>query len=365
MYKLSSIIFSLAVLIVPAISLAQEKIKIGVSTPLTGDAATYGIDVRNALVFANEKYAKNKYELVFEDDKCNGREAATVAHRLIGIVKVKYVLGFPCSGALLPSAPLYEKAKVVVIAAGASAVSISSAGDYIFRTWPSDALAVQVLYDYVSSKHKVLGVLSEETDYAQAFLNSLRSVNGDPANTDGKLRIESEEYISNEHDFRTMLLRIRSKGAQALLINSQTEATAAAILKDLKAMQWNVPLYNGFLAGSPSFLAIVGDLADGMIYPDYPSPQDFFNPEGRSILAEYNAQFGKLNSVEVILAAAVESFRALHAAIESGQDARSYLYHTKFDGIFGEWSFDQNGDIQGPKPVLKIIENQKPVLLSR
>lgn len=35
---------------------AEEKIEIGVSTALTRNAATYGVDAKNALQFANERF---------------------------------------------------------------------------------------------------------------------------------------------------------------------------------------------------------------------------------------------------------------------------------------------------------------------
>lgn len=338
---------------------AEEKIKIGVSTPLTGDAATYGVDAKNVLLFANEKLAGGKYELIFEDDKCSGRDSVAAARRFIDVLKVKYVLGFPCSGSLLPTAPLYEKAKVLVVAMGASAVALSQAGDYIFRTWPSDVVAVQVLYEYVAKKHKVLGVLSEETDYAQAFLKSLQDVNAS-----GSLKIENEGYLPSERDFRSLLLKLKSKGVQALLLNSQTEASAAAILRDINAMKWPVPLYNGFLAGSPSFLSLAGNLAEGIIFPDFASAEESYGADSRALKAEFHRKYGKLNSVEMVFSTTFESFRALHLALESGKDARDFLYTTQFKGLFGAWSFDQNGDIQGINPLLNIIRDQKPVRFS-
>lgn len=354
-----SLLFSLvASLLLALSSSAEEKIKIGVSTALTGDAATYGVDVKNVLLFANQKLANNAYEFVFEDDKCSGRDAVAVAHRFIDVLKLKYVLGLPCSGALLASAPLYEKEKVVAIAAGASAESISRAGDYIFRTWPSDSLAVGSLYDYVRAKHKVLGALSEETDYAQGFLKSFMALNSGAG-----VRVESENYLPLERDFRSMLLKLKSKGAEALLLNSQTEASAAAILKELRAMQWNIPIYNGFLAGSPAFIKLVGDLANGIVYPDYPSSQQIFGSDGLNLFDEYQRTYGKLNSVEMIFGTTFESFRAMHQAIKSGSDVRAFLYSTQFKGLFGSWSFDKNGDIQGLKPILMIIRDRKPVPL--
>lgn len=338
---------------------AEPPIKIGVSTPLTGNASTYGLDVKNVLQFANQKLANGKYELVFEDDRCNGRDAVTVAHRFIDVLQIKHVLGLPCSGALLPAAPLYERSKVVVISAGSSAESVSKAGEYIFRTWPSDLLAVKILFDYIASKHKTLGVLSEETEYAQGFLQSLNALN-----VGQSTRIYNQNYLATDRDFRSMLLKLRAEGIDGLLINSQTEISAAAILKDIKTMNWSIPVYNGFLAGSPAFLEVAGDLAENIIFPDFTPITQSYSKDGKELYEEFKLQYGAPKSMDIIFTTAFESFRAMHEAIESGQDERKFLYNTKFSGLVGTWSFDRNGDIQGLSPVLLVIRNQRPVPLS-
>ena len=62
------IVFAVCVLFfaLPSPTFAEKKIKIGVSTALTGAAATYGQDIRNALLFANERFADGRYDFVFE-----------------------------------------------------------------------------------------------------------------------------------------------------------------------------------------------------------------------------------------------------------------------------------------------------------
>ena len=70
MKQLKLILMILLITIVSAHHVAaQERVKIGVSTALSGDAATYGLDIKDALLFANEKLTDNSYELVFEDDR--------------------------------------------------------------------------------------------------------------------------------------------------------------------------------------------------------------------------------------------------------------------------------------------------------
>src|SRR5690606_26386395 len=109
----------------------QKKIKIGVSTALTGEGATWGLDVRDGIAFAVEELAPERFELIVEDDKCSSKDAASVAHKLVEVDKVDYVVGLACSSAALASAPIYERARTVTIVVSGSSPKIAQAGDYI------------------------------------------------------------------------------------------------------------------------------------------------------------------------------------------------------------------------------------------
>jgi branched-chain amino acid transport system substrate-binding protein len=128
MNRIANLIFALFILEPAAACGASEVkgvIKIAVLAELTGDAATYGTDVKNGVLFANQKYGAGLFELIIEDTKCNGKEAANAAHKVVVIDKVKFVIGFGCSGALLSAAPILERAKVVVMG--------TAVRDYLYR----------------------------------------------------------------------------------------------------------------------------------------------------------------------------------------------------------------------------------------
>lgn len=329
---------------------AEERIKIGVSTALTGNAATYGIDLKNALLFANARIARNKYELVFEDDRCNGKDAVSVSQRFINLLKLSYVAGFACSSTVLSAAKNYERAKVLAMVMSASAAEISSAGDFIFRTWPSDQGAARTLFQYVASKQSHLAIVSEQTDYAQGFEKEfIRN------NTRDQLKIVTESFLTTSTDFRSLLLRLRQKNPEGLFINSQSEATFLAVLKQVKELKWDVQIYGAYWAGSKSVLDQAKEYAQGIIFVDTPSIKDAVTAEGIKVFEDFEKQFGKMQSIELMFATAFEGFRALHQAIESGKDIRDYLYATQFHGLFGDWRFDANGEIIGLDFVMKVV----------
>lgn len=336
----------------------KSSITIGVSLALTtAAAATYGTDSRNVLQFAADELAPNRIKFIFEDDRCSGREAVTAAHKLVDVDKVQYVIGPGCSGSTLAAAPIYEKAKVLTITPIASAPEISHAGEYIFRTWPSDAGAAALLGSYIAKHHRSIGMLTEDTDYCRGLSNALRSKVAD------QLTVSEETYLPETSDFRTLLLKLRTAGVEALFLNSQAEAGSLKMLSQIRAMGWNPPLYAAYFPGTKTFLESAGKSADGFIFVDPPSLEKVLGPRGAALLQKFEARYGKLSSIEVNFITSFEAFNALLQAIDSGQDPREFLLSHKFSGIIDSYRFDKFGDIVGVPFVLKSIREGQPVLL--
>ena len=122
-----------------------KEIEIGVSQALTGAGAPMSSDVKDGLLFANDHYLRGKYKLIFEDDRCDSSQALTVAQKLTNIDRVKYALGFLCNSALVATAPVYGRAGTLVITAGASSGDKKGIGDKIFRAYPADQLAINLI----------------------------------------------------------------------------------------------------------------------------------------------------------------------------------------------------------------------------
>src|SRR3989344_8219254 len=114
----------------------QEKneVLIGFIGPLSGDASIIGEVEKNAAEIAVEEINQNngidgkKIRMIYEDGKCNGKDASIAANKLITIDKLK-ILFVICSAENLAVAPLAEKNKVIQFAAWASHPDITNAGE--------------------------------------------------------------------------------------------------------------------------------------------------------------------------------------------------------------------------------------------
>jgi branched-chain amino acid transport system substrate-binding protein len=338
---------------------SADKIKIGVSLPLTGQAAIYGEDTKNILLFANNRIAQGRYQLVVEDDKCSGKDAVTAAQKLVQIDRVKYVIGMVCSSSVLSAAPIYEKSGTIVIATAATSPEISLAGKYIFRTSLNGADAARILNQHLRLEHNRVGVLSEETDYSQDLKKSLLKLNAD-----GKLELAAEDYLLDSTDFKTALLRLRRLKVEGLVVNPQAERSFVLIVKQMRELQWDIPLYGFFFPGSQAFLDAVGSKsAEGIVYVDNPDLDQNLSPEGVGLYQEFVSNYGELRSLKFYFISVYSAFYALHQAIQGGEPVQQYLQKHSFNSIGGEFSFDRHGDVIGFSHVLRIIKNGRPALV--
>lgn len=228
----------------------------------------------------------------------------------------------------------------------------------MFRTFPSDAASSKALYEEVARIQKRVGIISEETDYAQGFLKAFEE-----ANVENDLSIVKESYLPGQRDFHSLLLKLRKAGTDSLFINSQTEAGFLAVLKQLKELRWNVKTYGAYWPGTSVVLADQDADVEGITFVDTPSAADALEEGGFKLYQEFVSKYGPPKTMDMLIATTIEGFRALNEAIQSGEEVKSFLSNAKFNGLFGPWSFDRNGDIEGVKFVIKRIQNRKPELV--
>lgn len=225
-----------------------SPIKIGWLGPLTGDAGSLGSDALAGAQIAvdelNEAGGVNgrMLELVAEDGKCNPKDATAAGNKLITLDKVPAIVGGLCSGETTAVAPIAEQNKVVLFSGCSSAPNITDAGDYIFRSYPSDAFQGKVAADHIYNKlgKKKVAVLADLGDWGQGVKGSFEAAY---AELGGEI-VYSDDFQQTERDFRTQLTKVKSSDAELLYFMGFTEATLPA-LKQIKELGLELPLLGG------------------------------------------------------------------------------------------------------------------------
>jgi ABC-type branched-subunit amino acid transport system substrate-binding protein len=341
---------------------SEEKIKIGVMAALTGEAASYGTDLKNALVLVNEKYGEERYRLIVEDERCDNRMAQAAVNKLIKIDKVRYILGFPCNSTLLSTAQLITRDKVLAITSCATSGDVLDIGRGIYQLFPTDVYAAHHLYRYIEKSHKKFAILTEENDYPILMERTIKREN---ERSKTPLEIFYESFRHGETDLRSLMLKIKAKELEAVFINVQTDAAFIAVTKQLLTLNFKGVIYGAYLPGSPTILKVLGASANRIKFVNLPASEDLVTEKGRLLFAEFKKRFGEPQAGFPVVPLTFEAFRILDLAIKSGNDPVEYLQNKSFSGGFiKDFSFNQHGMMQGIDFQMQEIIDGKVVILN-
>lgn len=335
----------------PGGNISEEKTyKFGMIAPLTGDGAAYGVPMQNAAKLVIKQWNATggiqgkRVEMVYEDGQCDGKSAGSAGQKLINTDKVKVIIGGLCSSETLAVAPFAEQAKVLVISPGSSSPKISTAGDYIFRTYPSDLGKGRMVAKIALNKgYKKMGVISEQSDYAlglkDAFVEAYSAGGGEAV---------VETYTSDSTDLRTQLVKLKEAKVDALFVNPQTPNKGLLVFQQMKEIKWKLPLFaQDVLANDKDTLTKEKDFVEGMIASDV-MVRDTDDGVVK-FRADYKAEYQADPNFEIFADATVDALMMVKEGIEKvGHDAdklKGYLYGLKdYKGLMGTYSFDMNGD---------------------
>lgn len=343
-----------------------DIIKIGFIDALSGDAATYGeVSKNSAMIAVDEINAAGgvrgkKLKVIYEDGKCTGKDAVAATEKLISIDKVKVILGWSCSGMVLSAAPLANKNKVIIFSGYATSPLITKAGDYVFRNAYSDADMGVVAAELVAEKHKTVGILSEQTDFAQAY----KDVFVKEFEKKGGKVVADEVFMQEARDYRSQIVKIMAAKPEAIWVDPQTDKTGGTAIKQLRELGWEGPIYGTFFAESPGAVEIAGNAMEGVIFAADPVVDPKANSKAAELLGKYKARYGKDPAYFYPFASDYDAVYIMANAIEEvdydADKIKDWLYAMDwYEGVLGKYKFDENGDVVGVKPVKKIVRNGK------
>ncbi len=341
-------------------------IKIGAIAPLSGDAAVYGEPLRKVIDLAveeiNAKGGVNgrNLQMIFEDGKCNGKDGASAMQKLVNVDNVKLVIGGFCSSESLAAAPIANENKIVLFSGGSSSPDLTiNGGKFFLRDYPSDAAQGKVLAELAYNKKgwRKVAVAQEQTDYAlginKAFTENFVKLGGQI--------VANEEFASSVTDFRTIVTKLKSSAPDALLVSAQTPKVAELVLKQIKQLNWTVPLLGGDVIPGSDLPKTSPQLVEGMLVAEfgYDADSQRFKDFVAAYKAKYNAEPEYLSYSQTMYDIPYMLADALKAVGEDSEKVLQWLHDQKgWEGVSGLISFDEHGDrTVGHKP--EVIKDGK------
>ena len=336
-------------------------IKVGFVGPLTGDGAALGENAQAAVELAvSEVNAAGgingrQLQFIYEDGKCNGADAASAANKLLNADKVSLIIGGACSGETSAMAGAAEQAKTVLFSYCSSAPTITNAGDYIFRDYPSDTFQGSFAANYIYNKlgKKNVAVLYVKTDWG----TGIKDVFDDSfTKLGGKVAIE-EGFDQTTKDLRTELTKIKAANPDLIYFLGYTEESVTG-LKQAATLGIKTPMFGGDAWDDPKIYDGAGAAAEGIMFSTVSAPlSDAFKA----------AMKQKTGSDEVLACTpgAYDAVNILSNVMKKvGTDStaiKDELYKTTYaNGVSSaNISFDSNGDLVGASYMVKQVTNGK------
>ncbi len=269
------------------------EIRIGVILPLTASAAQWGVPPRDAALLAVEEMNSGggikgrKIRLEIEDDKCEPAVGVSAIQKILASSKPIAIMGAVCSSVTLAVAPIAEAQKLVLVSPASTSPLITTAGDYIFRVIPTDALRGRVFAEYVYSLgHRRVSILHINNEGGvgnqKTFAENFQRLGGNIVSVDA--------YPQDTRDVRAQLTKIKQRKPQAVMVVSYPDDTPL-VLRQAQELKLGVPLFFQTEAlDDPTVIQRAGNSAEGATYilpakPEGPATDDF--------VRKYSQKYGR------------------------------------------------------------------------
>ncbi|KER68888.1 branched-chain amino acid ABC transporter substrate-binding protein [Burkholderia aenigmatica] len=344
---------------------AQQVVRIGVSSPLTGINAANGKDLENgvrlAVEEANAQHIKLagqdvRFEVDSVDDQSDPRIGVQVAQKLVddGVVAV---VGYYNSGVALPSAPIFAKAGIPLIDPAATNPAITRQGlKTVFRIIATDTQNSGNAGKYAVTvmKARRIGVMDDRTAFGQGAVEEFKKAVAAAGGT-----IVAAEYTNDKAvEFSAQLTNLKAANVDMLFYGGG-DNQAALITKRMRQLGMRTQFVGSGGIADSIFVNVAGPAAEGAMAWEYGRPISTL-PQGKVFEQKFKKRFGA-----DILTYAPFAYDCAWVAINAMKQANSAkpaefvpaLRATHYEGITGKISFDANGDLKNPTSTLYQVKS--------
>jgi branched-chain amino acid transport system substrate-binding protein len=341
---------------------AQDLVRIGLSVPLTGADAPYGLGIRQGAeqaVADLNRSGPRRFTLSVADDGGDPRQAATVAARL-GAEGVAAVIGPFESPAVAAAAPVYEKVGTVVMTTGASYGPLTGRGLWnLFRLGPSDPQQARAAADYLAKTvpGRAIAILNDRTSFGRGLSEVVAARWRELGQKDPLVA----GFDRGTTDLAALAKRLAEAQVAAVYFGGLAP-DAVNLVRAMREAKVEAPLVSSDGILDPAFAAL-GAAGEGTVMtlaPDASRLPDSRGgkPASRTPEAETVAA-GAYAAVQII-AQALDRAAVLdpRSAKADGHKLAEALRSGSFRTIAGPVAFDARGDQTGEPVVLRIWHRQ-------
>ncbi|MGA1845964.1 ABC transporter substrate-binding protein [Deferribacter abyssi] len=369
MKKLSLLILSFVLVVSFSVFAKSKDLTIGVVGPETGNLAVYGTKTLDGIMLAVDEINAaggvngKRLSVVHYDDRGDKAEAAAATQRLINRDKVCAIIGEPTSGATFVIGPIANRAKVILISAGATAKGVTDGKPFVFRDTLLDSdgapATLKFIMDKFGWKNFAL-ITSVNNDYSVG----LSGIFKEAAKKYGASILVEQTVSDGDTDFSAQITAIKPHKPDAIIFTGYYPE-GSLIMLEARKQGLKAPMVGGDGLLAPDLWKVGGDSVLGSIVYAGFSPQakaenvqnfvkkmkergkeaDMFSAQG------YDAVYLLVNAMKK---AGLTSCTDVKQRIKM----RDALAATKdFMGVSGKMSFDSEGNAK-KVPFIQMVDKK-------
>ena len=327
----------------------DQVFKIGGIGPLTGDASSYGISVKNGAQIAVDELneaggaAGYQFELLFEDDELDEEKSVNAYNKLMDS-NVNAILGSVTSGCSIAVSEVSKDDGILQITPSGSAQACTQY-DNAFRICFTDPMQGELMAKYIIDKgiNKTAIIYNVSDEYSKGITDAFTAA----YTAAGGTVSASESYNTGDIDFKTQLTTIKNSDAEALFLPIYY-SDVASISEQAAGVGLALP-YFGCDGWDGVIKQLNGDTSkiDGAVFltPFVATSED---EKVKSFVDKYTEKFGA--APDQFAADGYDGVYAMAKALEqtngdtSNEALVAAMTQITVDGVTGSMTFDASGE---------------------
>ncbi len=341
----------------------SDTIRIGGLAPLTGDAASYGVAVNNAIQMAVEDINANggidgkQIEYIYYDEKGDTTEATNAYNKLVQDDKVVAIIGDVTTKPTLAVAQTSQQDNIPIITATATAAEVTLTGPNIFRACFTDPFQGELMASYASEKLGAtkVAVLSDMADdyssgIAEAFVAKAEEL--------GMQVVADEKYQDGDVDFKSQLTNIKGQNPDVLFLPVYYED-----LRLISAQAKEVGV-TAQLCGADGWDSVLTDNFDssvlngGVFCSQYSTEST--DERVQNFISTYKEKYEMDPNMFAVLAYDATNMMAQAISDAGSTDSQAIIdamAALEYDGLTGRMTFDEDRNPQKSAVIVSIQDN--------
>lgn len=344
-------VFVVAAALIGGLTTAQADLKIATAGPMTGQYASFGLQMKAGAEMAvkdiNAAGGVLGQKLVLEigDDACDPKQAVAVANQMVnkGVV---FMAGHFCSGSSIPASAVYDEEGIVQISPASTNPKLTDeGGPGVYRVCGRDDQQGIVAGNYIADHYRLakVAVLHDKTAYGKGLADETRK----QLKKRGIKEAMYEAYTAGEKDYSALVSKMKSNGIGVMYVGGY-HTEAGLILRQARERGLQAQLVSGDALVTQEYWQITGAIGEGTLMTFSPDPRK--NPDAVPVVKRFRAASIEPEGYVLYTYAAIQAWAQAARAAKSPEFERviQALNTGKFTTVLGKIGFDGKGDVTAP-----------------